>query len=56
MRFNIENFSIQKIHSFLEFEKEQNKIFRGELVLYDINGCHKYLTLSELFEWYIKKV
>ncbi len=49
------SFSISTIQSFLEFEKEQKKIIRGNIEMYDIKGHHKYLTLAELFNWYVSR-
>ena len=50
------NMSLSTILYFLEFEKEQKKILRGEIEMYDIKYHHKYLTFHELFEWYINKI
>ena len=47
------SFSIATIQSFLEFEKEQKKIMRGNIEMYDIKGHHKYLTFAELFKCYV---
>lgn len=49
------SFSLSTIQSFLEFEKEQKKTMRGGIEMYDIKGLHKYLTLSELFNWYVSR-
>ena len=46
--------NIDQLLNFIEFEKKQKREDRGEQIMYDIKGCHKYLTFSELFEWYIK--
>ncbi len=51
---NTEFFNINTVESFIEFEKQQKKSIRGNTTMYDIVGSYKYLTLSELFEWYIK--
>ena len=45
---------ISTIYGFIDFEKQQIRTVRGNVEMYDIKGCHKYLTLAELFEWYIK--
>lgn len=44
------------IKDFLEFEKEQKKTMRGNIKMYDIKGYYKYLTLSELFNWYVSRI
>ena len=49
------SFSIPTIQSFLEFEKEQEKIMRGNIEMYDIKGHHKYFTFAELFNWYVSQ-
>ncbi len=48
------SFSLSTIYGFLDFEKQQVKTVRGSVEMYDVKGCHKYLTFSELFEWYVK--
>lgn len=47
------SFSLSTIQSFLDFEKEQKKTLRGNIEMYDIKGHYKYLTFSELFNWYV---
>ena len=37
---------------FLDFESKQKKSIRGGVEMYDIKGQYKYLTLSELFEYW----
>ena len=49
------SFSLSTIQSFLDFEKEQKKTLRGNIEMYDIKGHHKYLTFSELFNWYVSR-
>ena len=49
------SFSLSTLQSFLDFEKEQKKVMRGEIEMYDIKGHHKYLTFSELFNWYVSR-
>lgn len=49
------SFSLSTIQSFLEFEKQQKKTMRGNIEMYDIKGHHKYLTFSELFNWYVSR-
>lgn len=49
------SFSLSTIQSFLEFEKEQKKTMRGNIEMYDIKGHHRYLTFSELFNWYVSR-
>jgi len=49
------SFSLSTLQSFLDFEKEQKKVMRGEVEMYDIKGHHKYLTFSELFNWYVSR-
>jgi ABC-type phosphate transport system auxiliary subunit len=51
--------SLQAIYDhvgFLEFEKNQSKTERGGMILYDIKGHYKYLTFSELLDYYIKNI
>lgn len=50
------SFSLSTIQSFLEFEKEQKKTMRGNIEMYDIKGHYKYLTYSELFNWYVSRI
>ena len=49
------SFSLSTIQSFLYFEKEQKKTLRGNIEMYDIKGHYKYLTFSELFNWYVSR-
>ena len=49
------SFSLSTIQSFLEFEKEQKKTMRGNIEMYDIKGHHRYITFSELFNWYVSR-
>jgi hypothetical protein len=49
------SFSLSTLQSFLDFEKEQKKVMRGEIEMYDLKGHHKYLTFSELFNWYVSR-
>lgn len=42
------------LENFIEFEKSQKRSIRGNTTMYDVKGHYKYLTLSELFEHYIK--
>lgn len=53
---NCNNMSTHTIlYNFIEFEKQQQKVKRGNKLMYDIKGKHRYLTLSELFKHYIVK-
>ena len=38
--------------NFLDFESKQKKSIRGGVKMYDIKGHYKYLTFSELYEWW----
>ena len=49
------SFSLSTLQSFLDFEKQQKKVMRGEIEMYDLKGHHKYLTFSELFNWYVSR-
>jgi len=49
------SFSLSTLQSFLDFEKEQKKVMRGEIEMYDLKGHHKFLTFSELFNWYVSR-
>lgn len=40
---------------FVEFEKQQIKSNRGGVEMYDVKGHYKYLTLSELVDYYFKR-
>ena len=41
------------IQNFLDFKSKQKKSIRGGVEIYDIKGHYKYLSLSELFDyWY----
>lgn len=44
------------IFGFIEFEKNQPKTMRGDALMYDVKGFHKYLTISELFDYYINSL
>ena len=41
-----------KINAFLEFESNQKKSIRGGVEMYDIKGHYKFLSLSELFDYW----
>ena len=43
------------IENFSSFEKEQQKVKRGDIEMYDVKGYYKYLTLGELFVYWYKK-
>ena len=38
--------------NFLDFVNETPKSIRGGVEMYDVKGHYKYLTLSELFEYW----
>mgnify|MGYP003591885501 CR=1 FL=1 len=42
-------------NSFVGFEKSQIKTERGGRTVYDVKGYYKYLTLSELFEYFMNQ-
>lgn len=46
--------NIAILNDFIEFEKSCKKELRGEEIMYDIKGQYRYLTLSELFDYYFK--
>lgn len=37
---------------FLDFESKQSKSIHGGVEMYDIKGHYKYLTFSELFDYW----
>lgn len=43
---------MENLISFLDFESNQKKSIRGGVEMYDVKGCYKYLTLSELFDYW----
>jgi hypothetical protein len=47
---------MNKLIGFLEFESNQLKSERGGMILYDVKGHYKYLTFSELLDYYIKNI
>ena len=47
------NITMNKLESFIDFEKYQKKVMRGDIEMYDIKGHYEYLTFNELFDWYI---
>jgi hypothetical protein len=42
------------INSFIDWKNKQNKIIRGNEIMYDIKGYYKYLYEHELFNYYVK--
>lgn len=44
---------MKNIEYFLEYKNKQNKSIRGGVEMYDIKVCYKYLTLSELFDYWL---
>jgi hypothetical protein len=42
------------INGFFDFRESTPKEMRGDRLMYDVKGCYKYLTESELFDYYIK--
>jgi hypothetical protein len=43
----------EQVQGFLDFERDQKKSIRGGIEMYDVKGCHKYLSLSELLDYYL---
>lgn len=46
----------QLLTGFMAYEGCQRKEIRGGVVMYDVKGCHKYLTVLELFDIYLSSV
>jgi hypothetical protein len=44
----------EQIQKFFEFESSLKKEIRGGIVMYDVKGHYKFLTLPELYEYWIK--
>jgi len=49
----MENFNT--VLSFLDFEKSCKKEKRGGIEMYDVKGHYKWMSLTELYEYYFKK-
>lgn len=47
---------MELLNSFLNFKDNQQISIRGGETMYDVKGHYKYLTLSELFYYYIKTI
>lgn len=47
---NIEDY----MNGFWDFVASAQKVLRGGIEMYDVNGYYKYLTLHELFQYYQK--
>ena len=43
----------EKVLDFLEFRKMQKKVVFEGVTMYDVFGKHKYLTESELINYYV---
>lgn len=43
---------MNQLLNFLDFESKQPKSIRGGVEMYDVKSHYKYLTLSELFEYW----
>lgn len=41
------------LYGFIDFEKTQKRSVISNDVMYDVKGYYKYLTFSELFDYYI---
>lgn len=41
---------------FIDFEKQQRKSNRSGIEMYDVKGHYKYLTFSELVDYYFQKL
>lgn len=39
---------------FVNFKNSCKKEMRGGKEMYDVKGCHKWLTISELFQYWYK--
>jgi hypothetical protein len=46
----------QQITGFTKFEESCKKEVRGGVTMYDIKGCHKWLTIKELITYYFSKI
>lgn len=40
------------IENFIHFERDTKRQLRGGVVMYDVKGHYKWLTLSELFNYW----
>jgi len=47
--------SLEICASFFEFEKTIKKEQRGGKIMYDVKGQYKWLTLTELFDYWKNK-
>jgi hypothetical protein len=43
------------LQNFINFESKQSKSIRGGVEMYDIKGYYKYLTFSELFDYWCSR-
>jgi hypothetical protein len=46
--------TINTIIFFLDWKDRQTTTIRGNILMYDIKGHYKYLSESELFDYYIE--
>lgn len=44
------------INDFIDFENNQTKTNRGGIVMYDVKGHYKYLSLAELFDYWKSRI
>ena len=49
------SFDTRVFDNFVDFEKSQTKTERGGRTMYDVKGHYKYLTLSDLFEYFMNR-
>lgn len=46
---------MNQLQSFINYESTCKKVTRGNQTLYDIKGQHRYLSLTELFNYWKNK-
>lgn len=46
------NLVLCDVLAFIEFEKSCKQEMRGGILMYDIKGCHRWLTLEGLFKYW----
>ena len=47
---------MKTIEGFINYRNSIDSTIRGGVTMYDVKGYYKYLTESELFEYYFKKI
>jgi hypothetical protein len=53
---NMNDISVNDVHSFLEWLNNQTKNYMGGEFLYDIKGYYKRLKQSEMFDYWIERI